>query len=34
MATARFIPEMPVTRACSGKDRASGSTPALTVRER
>ena len=28
MAMARFIPEMPVTRACSGKDRASGSTPA------
>ena len=26
MATARFIQEMPVTCACSGKDRASGLT--------
>ena len=34
MATARSIQEMPVMCACSGKDRASGSTPALTVRRR
>ena len=34
MATARSIQEMPVTCACSGKDRASGSTLALTVRGR
>jgi len=33
-ATARSIQEMPVTCACSGKDRAWGSTPALTVRGR
>ena len=32
MATARYTPEMPVTSACTGKDRASALTPALTVR--
>jgi hypothetical protein len=32
MATARFIQEMPATCACSGKDRASALTTALTAR--
>jgi hypothetical protein len=34
MATARCIPEMPATCACSGEDRASGSMRAPTVRGR
>src|SRR5262249_27386124 len=34
MATARFIQEMSVTCACSGKDRASGLTFELTVHGR